>query len=65
MWRRVISVIIRFELIIDVVSVVVGIVVDEFGRVEFSGLLHLQGKCCPNFCRIWCSFGIGFLNAFS
>ena len=54
----------RFESIVDIVRIIVGIVVDIlaelnsriccciFGRVEFSGMVNLQGKCCRNFCRL-------------
>ena len=35
--KRATNVRLCFELAIDVVSLLVGIVVDEFGRVEFSG----------------------------
>ena len=52
MQKGVTNVRIRFELLIDVVSMVVGVVFDDIGLVEFSGLLNLQGKCCPNFCRL-------------
>ena len=40
-YKRVTNVRMRFEFIIDVVGMVVGIVVDNIGRVEFSGLLNL------------------------
>ena len=40
-WKRVINVRMCFEFLIDVVGMVVGIVVDNIGRVEFSGLLNL------------------------
>ena len=39
--KRVFNVRMRFELIISVASLVVGVVVDEFGRVEISGLVYL------------------------
>ena len=52
--KKVTNVRMRFKLIVDVISMVVGIVgmvVDKFGRVKFSGLLYLQGRCCRNFCK--------------
>ena len=49
MQKRVTDVRMRLKILIDVVGMVVGIVVDDIDRVEFSGILNLQGKCCPNF----------------
>ena len=49
--EKVTNVRMQFKLILDVTSMVVGMVVDEFGRVKFSGMLNLQGRCCRNFYR--------------
>ena len=61
---RIVKVRIYFVLIIEVVSMIVGIVVNnvaEFhsrvvvvniGRVRISGVVSLQGRCCRNFGRI-------------
>ena len=61
---RIVKVRIYFVLIIEVVSMIVGIVVNnvaEFhsrvvvvniGRVRISGVVYLQGRCCRNFGRI-------------
>ena len=65
--KKVTNVRMQFKLILDIISMVVGIVgmvVDEFGRVKFSGMLNLQGRCCRNFCR-QVLVRIGFLSTCS
>ena len=65
MWRRIISVIMRFELIVNVIKMVVGIVVEELVEQNSRGGCVYRGSAAQISVELGNSLELNFLNTYS